>query len=78
MQASLPAHTREWSGNPAALGCYALRPVALRPRLSNGFALVGALARSQDVSDLDRIPRSRCHKHGRLSIICLVVWHLQR
>jgi hypothetical protein len=39
MQASLHAHTREWSGNPAVLGSFALRPVALRPRLSNGFAL---------------------------------------
>jgi len=32
----------EWSGNPAALGRYALRPVVLRPRLSDGFAFVGA------------------------------------
>jgi hypothetical protein len=30
------------SGNPAVLGRYALRPVALRARLSNGFAVVGA------------------------------------
>jgi hypothetical protein len=41
-QSSLHAHTWEWSGNPAVLGCYALRPVALRPRLSNGFALISA------------------------------------
>jgi len=40
VQTSLHAHTREWSGNPAALGRYALRPVALRPRLSNGFAFM--------------------------------------
>jgi hypothetical protein len=26
---------------------------------------------------MDRIPRSRSHKHGRLGIICLVVWHLK-
>ncbi len=47
LHASLHAHTREWSGNPAVLGCYAVRPVALRPRLSNGFALDECLARSQ-------------------------------
>jgi hypothetical protein len=42
MRVGLHAHTWVWSGNPAVLGCYALRPVALRPRLSNGFALIGA------------------------------------
>jgi hypothetical protein len=26
---------------------------------------------------MDRISRSRCHKHGRLRIICLVVLHLK-
>ena len=31
--------TREWSGNPAVIDCYALRPVALRPRLSAGLPL---------------------------------------
>jgi hypothetical protein len=26
---------------------------------------------------MDRISRSRCHKHGRFRTICLVVWHLK-
>jgi hypothetical protein len=47
MQASLHAPPGEWSGNPAVLGWYALRPVALRPRLSNGFALLPAVSGGQ-------------------------------
>jgi hypothetical protein len=68
MQASLHAHTWEWSGNPAVLGCYALRPVALRPRLSNGFALIGALARSQDVSDLESGQDSQNGSHLKIAL----------
>ena len=85
MQASLHAHTREWSGNPAVLGCHALRPVALRPRLSNGFALIGAQLGLRTcpiwslvkTRGMDRISRSRCHNHGRLGTLCLAVWHLR-
>jgi len=81
MKASLHAHTREWSGNPAVLGSCALRPVALRPRLSNGFALFGAwlglrtvrfaaeFAARRSVPSQDRTVR----KHGRWTSICLVV-----
>ena len=75
------AHTWvRWSGNPAVLGCHALRPVALRPRLSNGFALVtrsvsggrpiGVYLRTRRT---DRIPRSGCPKDGPLGTLCLVV-----
>ena len=82
MQASLHAHTREWSGNPAVLGCYALRQVALRPRLSTGLPLSvpgSALGCVRfrvlfKTRRTDAISRSRCHKHGRLRTKCLVVW----
>src|SRR6185312_1575287 len=39
MQPSLRARTWSGSGNPAVIGRYALRPVALRPRLSAGLPL---------------------------------------
>jgi len=81
MKASLHAHTREWSGNPAVLGSCALRPVALRPRLSNGFALFGAwlglgLSASQPnpkLAEASRLKDRTVRKHGRWTSICLVV-----
>jgi hypothetical protein len=83
MQPSVHAHTGRWSGNPAVLGSHALRPVALRPRLSNGFALKQRPARSQRRVTSRTKTRSRIASettvanHGRLRTICLVVRPLQ-
>jgi len=71
MQAGLHAPPGRWSGNPAVLGRYALRPVALRPRLSNGFALVVPEPDPEKCRHLESDPDSYNDAHHEIAGISM-------